>query len=279
MNRADSARMTLPLAATNIAATLLDLFIVLLAARSVTRSSSASGSRPWSARSWPGGIAGGAVDVGGILVTVALAVAFVAFFALGGTRLMRAKPQILEKPRFSASPLLPAVILCLGLAALAAEIGLAAVIGAFLAGMMVAETKERTPIEQEMGPLVCLLPAVLLRLHRPADRSRDARRRRDPSPACRHHRAGDRDEVRRGLAGSTEPRFSRGDLRRDRDGSPGRGRHHHRRNRGGGRRPRRTPLRGDRRCLDPHDADSAAVPTTIQSHPATFRSRDILTAI
>ena len=70
------------------------------------------------------GIAGGAVDVGGILVTVALAVAFVAFFALGGTRLMRARPQILEKPRFSASPLLPAVILCLGLAALAAEIGL-----------------------------------------------------------------------------------------------------------------------------------------------------------
>ena len=104
------------------------------------------------------GIAGGAVDVGGILVTIALAVAFVAFFALGGTRLMRAKPQILEKPRFSASPLLPAVILCLGLAALAAEIGLAAVIGAFLAGMMVAETKERTPIEQEMGPLYAFFP-------------------------------------------------------------------------------------------------------------------------
>jgi Kef-type K+ transport system membrane component KefB len=45
------------------------------------------------------------------------------------------------------------VILCLGLAAVAAEIGLAAIIGAFLAGMMVAETKEQHPIEEEVAPL------------------------------------------------------------------------------------------------------------------------------
>ncbi len=45
------------------------------------------------------------------------------------------------------------MILCLGLAALAAEIGLAAIIGAFLAGMMVAETKDQHPIEEEVAPL------------------------------------------------------------------------------------------------------------------------------
>ncbi|HUP33568.1 MAG TPA: cation:proton antiporter [Gaiellaceae bacterium] len=93
-----------------------------------------------------------------IVVVVALALGFVAFFGLGGTRLLRRRPQLLQQPRFSESPLLPAVILALGLAALAAEIGLAAIIGAFLAGMMVAETKEQHPIEAEVEPLYAFFP-------------------------------------------------------------------------------------------------------------------------
>jgi Kef-type K+ transport system membrane component KefB len=89
----------------------------------------------------------------GVLATAGLAIAFVAFFALGGTQLMRRRPAILRAPRFSESPLLPAVLLCLGVAALAAEIGLAAIIGAFLAGMMVAETSDRHAVEEEIAPL------------------------------------------------------------------------------------------------------------------------------
>ena len=100
----------------------------------------------------------GGVDVGSIAVVVALAVAFVAFFALGGTRLAASRPRILEAPRFSESPLLPAVILCLGMAALASQIGLAAIIGAFLAGMIVAETKEHNAIEREVEPLYAFFP-------------------------------------------------------------------------------------------------------------------------
>ena len=100
----------------------------------------------------------GGVDATSIAVVIALAVAFVAFFALGGTKLLRARPRLLNAPRFSESPLLPAVILALGLAALAAEIGLAAIIGAFLAGMMVAETKEQHPIESEVAPLYAFFP-------------------------------------------------------------------------------------------------------------------------
>jgi len=92
-------------------------------------------------------------DFASLAVSAALAVAFVAFFALGGTRFLQRRPGILKAPRFSESPLLPAVLLCLGLAAFAAEIGLAAIIGAFLAGMMVAETKEQHPIEEEVAPL------------------------------------------------------------------------------------------------------------------------------
>jgi Kef-type K+ transport system membrane component KefB len=108
-------------------------------------------------------VAAGLAAEGGIaatevVVVVALALGFVAFFGLGGTRLLRRQPQLLQRPRFSESPLLPAVLLALGLAAFAAEIGLAAIIGAFLAGMMVAETKEQHPIEDEVAPLYAFFP-------------------------------------------------------------------------------------------------------------------------
>ncbi|MGH2899403.1 MAG: cation:proton antiporter, partial [Solirubrobacteraceae bacterium] len=55
-------------------------------------------------------------------------------------------------------PLLPAVIICLGLAAFASQIGLAAIIGAFLAGMIVAETRDQHPIEEEVAPLYAFFP-------------------------------------------------------------------------------------------------------------------------
>jgi Kef-type K+ transport system membrane component KefB len=100
----------------------------------------------------------GGIDVGSLLTTLAMALAFVLFFALGGTRLLSRRPRLLHAPRFSESPLLPAIILCLGLAAFAAHIGLAAIIGAFLAGMMVAETKDHGPIEEEVAPLYAFFP-------------------------------------------------------------------------------------------------------------------------
>lgn len=100
----------------------------------------------------------GGIDVLALLVTVGMALAFVGFFALGGTRLFAQRPALLHEPKFSESPLLPAVIICLGLAAFAAEIGLAAIIGAFLAGMMIAETKEQHPIEEEVAPLYAFFP-------------------------------------------------------------------------------------------------------------------------
>lgn len=100
----------------------------------------------------------GGVNATALGLVIVLSLAFVAFFALGGTALMRARPQILGAPRFSESPLLPAVLICLGLAALAAEIGLATIIGAFLAGMIIAETKEQHPVEEEIAPLYAFLP-------------------------------------------------------------------------------------------------------------------------
>jgi Kef-type K+ transport system membrane component KefB len=93
------------------------------------------------------------VSVVDILLLLGLSVLFLAFFGLGGQQLLSRRPAMLEAPRFADSPLLPAVLICLGLAVLAAEIGLAAVIGAFLAGMIVAETREQNSIETEVAPL------------------------------------------------------------------------------------------------------------------------------
>lgn len=100
----------------------------------------------------------GGVNLVSILIVVGISLAFVAFVALGGTRVVARWPDVFHAPRFSESPLLPAVILCLGLAAIAAQIGLAAIIGAFLAGMVVAETRDRHNFEQEVAPLYAFFP-------------------------------------------------------------------------------------------------------------------------
>ncbi len=100
----------------------------------------------------------GGIDVGDLGLTAALSAAFVAFVALGGGSLLRRRPQLLTAPRFADSPLLPAVLLCLGLAVVAGEIGLAGIIGAFLAGMVIAESSEREAVESEVGALYAFFP-------------------------------------------------------------------------------------------------------------------------
>jgi len=100
----------------------------------------------------------GGVNLVSILIVVGISLGFVAFVALGGTRVVARWPDVFHAPRFSESPLLPAVILCLGLAAIAAQIGLAAIIGAFLAGMVVAETRDRHNFEEEVAPLYAFFP-------------------------------------------------------------------------------------------------------------------------
>jgi Kef-type K+ transport system membrane component KefB len=100
----------------------------------------------------------GSIDAGGIILTLALSAAFVGFVALGGGKLLGARPGLLTAPRFAESPLLPAVLLCLGLAVVAGEIGLAGIIGAFLAGMVIAESPDRETVEHEIGPLYAFFP-------------------------------------------------------------------------------------------------------------------------
>ncbi|MEK6190972.1 MAG: cation:proton antiporter [Chloroflexota bacterium] len=99
------------------------------------------------------GMASGGVDSGEILVTLGLAAAFIVIVVVAGAGILSRRPSILTAPRFAETPFLPGMIVMLGLAALSAAIGLAAIIGAFLAGMVVGESAERDALENETAPV------------------------------------------------------------------------------------------------------------------------------
>ena len=59
-------------------------------------------------------------------------------------------------PLFADTPLVPAFLLMLAVALLAAAIGLAAIIGAFVAGLIVAETEAVDELEHDFKPLASI---------------------------------------------------------------------------------------------------------------------------
>ena len=99
------------------------------------------------------GVAAGEVSAGRILLLLGLAAAFIGIVVVGGTGILRTRRSLLTDPRFAETPFLPGMIVMLGLAALATQIGLAAIIGAFLAGMVVGESSERHALETETAPV------------------------------------------------------------------------------------------------------------------------------
>jgi len=92
-------------------------------------------------------------SVGAILVGLSGGIGFVVLIGALGTRLARRHPGLLETTRARRSPFVLALALCLGLAALAEQVGLAALVGAFLAGMVLAETRDRYELDRRMLPL------------------------------------------------------------------------------------------------------------------------------
>ncbi|HJU38146.1 MAG TPA: cation:proton antiporter [Tahibacter sp.] len=101
--------------------------------------------------------AGDAVNVGSLAIVLAEAVGFLVVIGWLGTRVMRKKSHWLEGPANPLSPLTIVLALCLGLAFLSTKFGLAAIIGAFLAGMLASETTQRESLEHQMQPLLALL--------------------------------------------------------------------------------------------------------------------------
>jgi Kef-type K+ transport system membrane component KefB len=91
--------------------------------------------------------------------TLFVAVAAVGLVGLGFAVARRARGLRREAftwPLFADTPLVPAFLLMLALALLSAGIGLAAIIGAFVAGLIVAETEARDELEHEIRPLASI---------------------------------------------------------------------------------------------------------------------------
>jgi Kef-type K+ transport system membrane component KefB len=88
--------------------------------------------------------------------TLFVAVAAFGLVGLGFAAARRARGlrrEVFTFPMFAETPLVPAFILMFALALLSAYIGLAAIIGAFVAGLIIAETEARDELEHEIKPL------------------------------------------------------------------------------------------------------------------------------
>jgi Kef-type K+ transport system membrane component KefB len=102
------------------------------------------------------GVVSGAAEGNLGPATLGLVVGAVGFVALGFAIARRARGlrrEVFTWPLFADTPLVPVFLLMLGLAILSALIGLAAIIGAFVAGLIIAETEAQDEIEHEIRPL------------------------------------------------------------------------------------------------------------------------------
>ena len=99
----------------------------------------------------------GVADPAHLLVVVVEAVGFVLAVGWFGTRVARKRSSWLQRPRMTMSELSIVLALCLGLAWLSTRFGLAAIIGAFLAGLIASETDQREQLEHQMKPRLTLL--------------------------------------------------------------------------------------------------------------------------
>jgi Kef-type K+ transport system membrane component KefB len=91
--------------------------------------------------------------------TLFVAVAAIGLVLLGFAAARRARGLRREAftwPLFADTPLVPAFLIMLAIGLLAVGIGLAAIIGAFVAGLIVAETEARDELEQDFKPLASI---------------------------------------------------------------------------------------------------------------------------
>jgi Kef-type K+ transport system membrane component KefB len=95
------------------------------------------------------GLAAGDVSSVGLLVTLFLVLAFLTVVIFAGPQLTRRLSTVVRIPGIPESPFLVAVLLTLGLAALSETIGLAAIIGAFLAGLIFEFRKDEVATQIE----------------------------------------------------------------------------------------------------------------------------------
>jgi Kef-type K+ transport system membrane component KefB len=111
-------------------------------------------------------MAAGTVNYVEILTTAGLAIAFTAFVALVGAPVVNRVAPSVERMRSGQGIFIFGLVLCLGLSVSASYIGIAAIIGAFLAGMALAEAAEDNPQmhRQISGVTEFLVPFFLVNI-------------------------------------------------------------------------------------------------------------------
>lgn len=111
-------------------------------------------------------VAAGAINYVEIVTTAVLAIGFTAFIALVGAPVINRFAPRIGRLRIGDSFFIFGLVLCLGLAVAAASIGIAAIIGAFLAGMALAEAAEDdyTMHKQTNGVTEFLVPFFLVNI-------------------------------------------------------------------------------------------------------------------
>jgi Kef-type K+ transport system membrane component KefB len=102
---------------------------------------------------------GGEISLGPLLGGLAFSVLFLVVSLWVGAFALRKNPRLLEFPLDPLSPLTVSLLLCLGLSVASAHVGLAAIIGAFIAGVIVAEyPAHKTIISQVEAVGAFLIP-------------------------------------------------------------------------------------------------------------------------
>ncbi len=108
----------------------------------------------------------GSVSYTGLAKTAAAAVLFTAFVALVGSRLMNGLAPFVERLKLGKPFFTLGLILCLGLSVASIYVGVAAIIGAFLAGMALAEATEENKKMHQLtsGVTEFLVPFFLVNI-------------------------------------------------------------------------------------------------------------------
>jgi Kef-type K+ transport system membrane component KefB len=111
-------------------------------------------------------ISSGSIHYTALILTSVLAIGFTAFVALVGAPVVTRMAPRIENLRVSHALFVASLLLCLGLSAAAAYIGVAAIIGAFLAGLAFAEASEDKPTmrQQMSGVTEFLVPFFLVNI-------------------------------------------------------------------------------------------------------------------
>ncbi len=112
------------------------------------------------------GLAVGPVNYLSIITTALLAIGFTAFVVLVGAPVVNRMAPRIENLQGSQALFVSALLLCLGISVAAAFIGVAAIVGAFLAGMTFAEVAEERPTmhKQMSGVTEFLVPFFLVNI-------------------------------------------------------------------------------------------------------------------